>query len=68
MDDIFSTVFEVEKMYIGALEEKERVFKEHNEIMKKVLERSSSGDSEEINNLMEEQEQVSRSYNREPGS
>lgn len=46
VDNIFSTVLEVEQVYIDALEEKERIFKEHSEMMKRVLERSSSDDSE----------------------
>lgn len=54
IDNIFATILEIEQVYINALEDKERMFKEHSDMMKRVLEKSSSDNSEEINNMMEE--------------
>lgn len=51
-------------MYLNALEEKDQIFRQHSELMKQVLERSSSGDSEEIGKIeagMMEEGEVSRS-------
>lgn len=64
IDNIFATILEIEQVYINALEDKERMFKEHSDMMKRVLEKSSSDNSEEINHMMEESEEAARPQGR----
>ena len=44
----------MEKMYICTLEEKDKFVAEHNQLLKKLLERSSSDDSEDFRAILDE--------------
>lgn len=37
VDNVFATMLEIEQIYIGAIEEKDKIFKEHSEMMNRVL-------------------------------
>lgn len=57
IDGIFKSVSEMEKLYIITLEEKDKFVAEHNQLLKKLLERSSSDDSEDFRAILDEEGQ-----------
>ena len=54
IDSIFKSMSEMEKLYITTLEEKDKFVAEHNQLLKKLLEKSSSDDSEDFRAMLEE--------------
>ena len=54
IDSIFKSMSEMEKLYITTLEEKDKFVAEHNQLLKKLLEKSSSDHSEDFRAMLEE--------------
>lgn len=51
---IFKGIYETERMYLETLEEKDKFVMEHATLLKKLLERSSSDDSEDFRAMLDE--------------
>lgn len=54
VEGIFKSAYETEKLFTTTLEEKDKFVMEHNALLKKLLERSSSDEEEDFRMLIEE--------------
>lgn len=55
VDMLFRAVYETEKHFIKAMQEKDKFVLEHQDLMKKLFEKSSSDESEDFRELISEQ-------------
>lgn len=58
VEGIFKCAYETEKLFVGTLEEKDKFVMEHNALLKKLLDKSSSDESEDFRMLVEEENMI----------
>ena len=58
VEGIFKCAYETEKLFTATLEEKDKFVMEHNALLKKLLERSSSDEEQDFRMLIEEENMI----------